>query len=600
MEANTGCQMRYSKDSISNGTFYLHWSDFINASDAPALNANKILCVSDYVDCNMSDDNMRLFFACDKYRTYIDVKYNDPLRINCHTDSSDNNDIYEYVLSDSAKRLIIDKYAPWLGIDSLMIARIQEILSRARSMNINASYMTHYWLEENSIKLAMLSDCGMQILADISKHSEPNFGVLICRINNTAIDVKECSSRAAVNKKIKNIFQKMNRKFPKYVLFFDTMEQWTYKLTSSLPDEKPHKYCSSDSYDTVLCKPATSRYLLKIPSIYYSKNFLNIPFTSEANATGTCRALNNDSRLIINSAYENLGKIHGNPHDIMEDTDIDDTMEAADEPVDAEYYRMTELNRQTISEILIKISTDKRAFLSMFEFFKPDSKDTTEYHIRLGLIHDFNTYLNDALTIIKELDGKIPLCIPSGKTAKTVLKQCSEIHERAMAESALNIIPNDDIMKCPYKMPWYIEHFRIKTTFQMRAYGVKFHHCLGSLINRKSMFFNWKTVCAEVNFDFFTESDKKSPVFQCYDAFDKTTELSKRFEKFLCAAMEHIRKKVAADSQRVMPLTVTEPDNKICNYDDRVGSKSIGDTRADNTGIQKIPNCIILRNFIKP
>ena len=116
MEANTGCQMRYSKDSISNGTFYLHWSDFINASDAPALNANKILCVSDYVDCNMSDDNMRLFFACDKYRTYIDVKYNDPLRINCHTDSSDNNDIYEYVLSDSAKRLIIDKYAPWLGI----------------------------------------------------------------------------------------------------------------------------------------------------------------------------------------------------------------------------------------------------------------------------------------------------------------------------------------------------------------------------------------------------------------------------------------------------------------------------------------------------
>ena len=49
-----------------------------------------------------------------------------------------------------------------------------------------------------------------------------------------------------------------------------------------------------------------------------------------------------------------------------------------------------------------------------------------------------------------------------------------------------------------------------------------------------------------------------------------------------------------------VPLTVTEPDNKICNYDDRVGSKSIGDTRADNTGIQKIPNCIILRNFIKP
>ena len=101
--------MRYSKDSISNGTFYLHWSDFINASDAPALNANKILCVSDYVDCNMSDDNMRLFFACDKYRTYIDVKYNDPLRINCHTDSSDNNDIYEYVLVTSKNTFIQKK-----------------------------------------------------------------------------------------------------------------------------------------------------------------------------------------------------------------------------------------------------------------------------------------------------------------------------------------------------------------------------------------------------------------------------------------------------------------------------------------------------------
>ena len=58
--------MRYSKDSISNGSFYLHWSDFINASDAPALNANKILCVSDYVDCNMSDDVKLICTICDK------------------------------------------------------------------------------------------------------------------------------------------------------------------------------------------------------------------------------------------------------------------------------------------------------------------------------------------------------------------------------------------------------------------------------------------------------------------------------------------------------------------------------------------------------
>lgn len=517
------------------------------------ITADSVRCISKYTSSEITENSMVFIFSGENIKTRISVNYSCPLRLNIHTDDYPHD---SYTVSPSVIKMIAGKYADWNGLDVNSFKLFDQIMTRASSM-----HLFNLAVADKLLMFFMVTADKKMFASDIMKHTDPNFGVLICRLSVFNMNmIPKDMTRSDSEAFYKEAFRKMNRMFPKYNMFIDREERWCNVLparsinvnppltvnTLTRPDTpvydtdiKCSTTCTEDDYAPNAACSHQSRYMAISQCSLYTENILHISYA----------ALTNDARIILDAAYSILI----NSNDKL--TESYDANRSGIPPT-------TDTKNQIASSILVKISMDIRAFKSLAEFFRP-TYVISEMSIRKTLIADLQAYIFDTLDIINSMAGKINFGIPEGKTAKSIIRQCSMIHERALSDDSLPIVPYHELMPCSCQLPWYLEHFRIKTKFQMKYYGMKFHHCLGSLTNRKTLFFNWKTVCAEVNPEFFNPEQMDDPVRQCYDMCDRNTDDSKRFKTFLNAALSRFKTRLT--TYDVKPATELGKDVNGCN-----------------------------------
>ena len=168
-----------------------------------------------------------------------------------------------------------------------------------------------------------------------------------------------------------------------------------------------------------------------------------------------------------------------------------------------------------------------------------DKLDTFRY--RKDALH-LVTYLTDAMQMYRDnkdysrVDGNGRL-----RTYKVIASSLKKMIEAAIDNHILDAyrLANinelekkklNSIKMAPPSIPLGIKLGKalIKTQGRMIRLGKKCNHCIGSKINSTNIFFNKSTICAEVSIN---QSNGK--IIQCYDANNKVTIKSKKFEEWL-------------------------------------------------------------------